>query len=398
MAIVFLSKMENLINVVVTLCNYDNKNEQKLTIIKVIGEGKTSTVYLVHPEDNENELYALKIQSEQSKNMHLVETANKTKCIPHIYTFGKVGNYHGTLMEYMDKSKPLTKLMYRNTKMLSTNTIIRIGLLMMDNLIDLHANGLEYPDLSLANIACLLNNNSINIRLYDFDALRIPSNKYTDHVGKQHESFYSCFEKQHTYIDDICSLIFIMITLLGGTFWNYKHIMAIAEENSDNSFFTRLLQLSETKEPYNSTKYDSSPFKTEYRRLINKIKKNVYNHIIEQIESLLNLNIKDNHEMIEELIRNNFILIHNHLCTHFLSFKYNKYRTIIGLYLLAVYLTEYSYSAPPGLVNKNIYDFICNKFKYLSCSKMNSFDNTMLFYDYKVNLMSINYQMSFFVE
>ena len=371
----------NLINVDVKL-QTDN-DIITITINKVIGEGKTSTVYLVTIDEK---IYALKIQSTPIKDISISKISNQYNCIPYIYYSGKIKDSYATVMEYYPNAKPLNKIMYKNTKMLSIGTISRIGLIILNNLKHLHEYGLEYPDLTPANIACIQNIKSIEFKFYDFDALRLPSSIYNEKVGKQHESFYSCFECKHSYIDDICSLIFIMITLLGGTFWNYKHIQNLAKYNN-NSFFTRFNQLYNSKEPYINSKYDASPFKTEYRRLISCIKHNVYDMIISDIQECLK--IKTEHGIMEELIRNNFSIIHNYLCNKYCIINNNKYCYIIGLYLLAIYLTEYSYTKPPGLLSYHIYDFIDTKIRYLNIAKIQSLDNIMLFYDYKVNLPPI---------
>ena len=86
---------------------------------------------------------------------------------------------------------------------------------------------------------------------------------------------------------------------------------------------------------------------------------------------------------------NNFSIIHNYLCNKYCIINNNKYCYIIGLYLLAIYLTEYSYTKPPGLLSYHIYDFIDTKIRYLNIAKIQSLDNIMLFYDYKVNLPPI---------
>ena len=377
--------MENLINVDLTLKTEDDKSIS-MTVNKVIGEGKTSTVYLVTID---TEIYALKIQSEPIKNLEISKISNKCNYIPHVYFAGKINNSYATIIEYYSNAKPLNKIMYKNTKMLSLSTISRIGLLIMKNLKHLHNLNLEYPDLSPANIACIQTNKSLQFKFFDFDALRFSSPIYNEKVGKQHESFYSCFENKHSYVDDICSLMFILITLSGGTFWNFKHIQNLAKY-TNNSLFTRFNQLYNSKEPYCSSKYDNSPFKIEYRRLIAHIKRNVYNMIINDIQDFLK--IKTDHKIIEEIIRNNFSTIHNHLCKKYCIIDNNKYCYIIGLYLLAVYLTEYSYIKPPGIISYCVYDFIDSKIRYLNITKIQNLDNILLFYDYKVNLSPIEYE------
>lgn len=371
----------NLINVDLIL-ETDDKTI-KMTVNKVIGEGKTSTVYLVTIE---SKVYALKIQSTPIKDISISNISNNYDCIPHVYYAGKIKDSYATIIEYYPNAKPLNKIMYKSSKMLSIGTISRIGLVVLNNLKHLHSYGLEYPDLSPANIACIQNTKSMQFKFYDFDALRLPSPIYNEKVGKQHESFYSCFECKHSYVDDICSLLFIMITLLGGTFWNYKHIQNLAKY-SNNSFFTRFNQLYNSKEPYNSSKYDASPFKTEYRRLISCIKHNVYDMFVSDIQDFLK--IKAEHNIIEEIIRNNFSIIHNYICNKYGILSNPKYCYIIGLYLLAIYLTEYSYIKPPGITSIHLYEFIDTKIRYLNIAKIQSLDNIMLFYDYKVNLAPI---------
>ena len=237
----------------------------EIFIEKVIGEGKTSTVFLVHILGDDKQ-FALKIQEEKLKDIITEKISNRCKYLPYIYDTGKVFNSYASLIEFYKNTIPLNNLMMKGNKVLSFSTVLRLGLLMLPVLKDLHEHYLEYPDLSPSNIACVFNENSLLLKLYDCDSLRLPSNIYNDKVGKQHESFYSCIEYKHTFADDLCSLCFVMITLLGGTFWNYKHIVNIAQ-HYDNPFFTRFNQLSIYREDYSKNKYDNSSYKNEYRRL-----------------------------------------------------------------------------------------------------------------------------------
>lgn len=362
-----------------------DKKPIKLLIDRVIGEGKTSTVFLAYIENNSIP-YALKIQNTPVKDISICKISNKCKCIPYVYNYGKIYDSYATLIEYYNNTIPLNKKMFKGNKVLSFTTVLRIGILMLPVLKELHNNSLEYPDLSPANIACIMNDN-LELKLYDFDALRTPSTIYDDKVGKQHESFYSCLERKHSYADDLCSLIFIMITLLGGTYWNYKHITNMAKQGG--SFFTRLNQLNESKEPYCNNKYDNSPYKNEYRRLLNIIKKNVYNVLVEDISELIESHYTLDHVILEDLLYMNFQHIHNGLCE-----KYNighdiKYRGVIGLYLLAVYITEYSYSKKSN--KDQLYSFIDSIFNYLNINKITNIDKTKLFYDMRINLINIGY-------
>ena len=428
----------NLINVDITL---KTKNGNILVhICKVIGEGKTSTVYLASIA---NTYYALKIQSDDV-NDNVFDKTNNCICLPHIYHYGtisvrdNISTPHGTLMEYYENAKPLTKIMFKNSEMLSTGTVVRIGLILLRSLKSIHMNGMEYIDLRPPNIACIRNNKTTTFRLYDVDAVRFPSKSYTEKVGKQPESFYSCFEKKHTYIDDLCSLIFVLITMLGGTFWSFKNISTIAAQSciskNGNPFFTRFNQLYNTENNHdrNYNKYDTSPFKNEYRRLINCIKVNVYNKIVKDIKELLNVNV--DHKSLKDLIFNNFHTIHIYLCKKYLTTTEIKYKSIIGLYILAIFLTECSYtqsscshsqavcshsqaeclehsnksSGCPFLqteqygrldyryvlssqhVDTSIHDFIESKLRYLNVAKIQNLDNVMLYYDHKVNLQLFN--------
>lgn len=420
---ILIGTMENnnLINVDITLKTKDDNI--LVHICKVIGEGKTSTVYLVSIADT---YYALKIQSDDV-NESVFNKTNNCICLPHIYHYGTINVRdninipHGTLMEYYENARPLTKIMFKNSEMLSTGTVFRIGLILLRSLKSIHMNGMEYIDLRPPNIACIRNNKTTTFRLYDVDAIRFPSKSYTEKVGKQHESFYSCFEKKHTYIDDLCSLIFVLITMLGGTFWSFKNISTVAEQSSisknGNPFFTRFNQLnnSENNSDRNYNKYDVSPFKNEYRRLINCIKVNVYNKIVKDIKELLNVNV--DHRSLKDLIFNNFHTIHIYLCKKYLTTTEIKYKSIIGLYILAIFLTECSYTRsecshsqqqtnctylqPYGRldyryvlsscnVDTSIHDFIESKLRYLNVAKIQNLDNVMLYYDHKVNLQLFN--------
>ena len=427
---ILIGTMENnnLINVDITLKTKDDNI--LVHICRVIGEGKTSTVYLVSIADT---YYALKIQSDDV-NESVFNKTNNCVCLPHIYHYGTINVRdninipHGTLMEYYENARPLTKIMFKNSEMLSTGTVFRIGLILLRSLKSIHMNGMEYIDLRPPNIACIRNNKTTTFRLYDVDAIRFPSKSYTEKVGKQHESFYSCFEKKHTYIDDLCSLIFVLITMLGGTFWSFKNISTVAEQSSisknGNPFFTRFNQLynSENNSDRNYNKYDVSPFKNEYRRLINCIKVNVYNKIVKDIKELLNVNV--DHRSLKDLIFNNFHTIHIYLCKKYLTTTEIKYKSIIGLYILAIFLTECSYTRtecshsrsecshsqqqtnctylqPYGRldyryvlsscnVDTSIHDFIESKLRYLNVAKIQNLDNVMLYYDHKVNLQLFN--------
>ena len=170
----------------------------------------------------------------------------------------------------------------------------------------------------------------------------------------------------------------------------------------------------------NYNKYDVSPFKNEYRRLINCIKVNVYNKIVGDIKELLNVNV--DHKSLKDLIFNNFHTIHIYLCKKYLTTTEIKYKSIIGLYILAIFLTECSYTRtecshtrtecsqqqtnctylqPYGRldyryvlsscnVDTSIHDFIESKLRYLNVAKIQNLDNVMLYYDHKVNLQLFN--------
>ena len=365
----------------------DNKT-LNLFVQSVIGEGKTSTVYKVIYE---NKPYAFKVQSEP---MNILNASNNCNCLPHIYKYGKVKDSYGTLMEIFENSKSLKKYMYRyksiknvdnkNKDMLNSESIIRIGLNLLYNLRQIHDNGLEFPDLRPDNIACIrYDTGRFNFKFYDCDALRIPSNIYEDKVGKQHESFYSCIEHKHTYVDDLCSMIFNLITVFGGTCWHFKVLEQMAITNC-NPLFIRLNQLMNTRERYDPTKYDTSPYMIEYRRLIDVVKKNVYHMINDDIQTYMDL--KTNHVMNEELIKNNFTKIFNHLCKIY-NINIPRQRVILGLYLLAFYLTEYSYSKPCDSIDNNLYKFIEAKLRQLNFFPIKSIDYTKFIYEPKTNVV-----------
>lgn len=398
--------MENIINVDIPLKT--NETTYIIHVIKVIGEGKTSTVYLVKYGGVP---YALKIQTDPV-NSSVFNTSNLCNCLPRVYQYGIVGYSYGTLMEYYPNAKPLTRVMFKNSEMLSCGTIFRIGLILLQQLKQLHNNGLEYVDLRPPNIACLKaskdtscikTGKDVSFKLYDIDAVRYPSNTYTEKVGKQHESFYSCFEKKHTYIDDLCSLIFVLITMFGGTFWSFKNIASLAK--TGNPFFARFNQLYELENVDNHnhnriySKYDCSPFKIEYRRLINCIKVNVYNKIVSDIHELLKAS--PDHETLRDLIHDNFYTIHNHLCKKYLTTTEIKYKSIVGLYIIAIYLTECSYvneqkcsyvntQKCDNVIDENIYTFIDSTLRYLNIAKIPQLDKIILYYDHKVKLHLFN--------
>lgn len=362
----------------------------EIFIEKVIGEGKTSTVFLVHILGDDKQ-FALKIQEEKLKDIITEKISNRCKYLPYIYDTGKVFNSYASLIEFYKNTIPLNNLMMKGNKVLSFSTVLRLGLLMLPVLKDLHEHYLEYPDLSPSNIACVFNENSLLLKLYDCDSLRLPSNIYNDKVGKQHESFYSCIECKHTFADDLCSLCFVMITLLGGTFWNYKHIVNIAQ-HYDNPFFTRFNQLSIYREDYSKNKYDNSSYKNEYRRLINCIKTNVYNSFIDDISELINITSNNgnlNHILIEDMIKMNFNYILKYLCKKYNVKESSKTRITVGLYLIAIYITEFSYIGKNNI--DELYNFFENSIKILNIYKINNLDKTKLIYDNKINLFDIGY-------
>lgn len=378
----------NCINKTVIFKTQNNRNIE-LFIEKIIGEGKTSTVFLVHIVGDDKQ-YALKIQENKLKDLIIEKKSNSCKYLPYIYDTGKIYNSYVSLIEYYEKAVPLNNIMTRGNKVLSFSTVLRLGLLMLPVLKDIHEHLLEYPDLSPSNIAaCVFNENSLQLKLYDCDSLRIPSNIYNDKIGKQHESFYSCMECKHTFADDLCSLCFVMITLLGGTFWNYKHIVHIAQQH-DNPFFTRFNQLSIYREDYSKNKYDNSTYKNEYRRLIKCIKTNVYNILIDDISEIINItsnNSNLNHLLIEDMIKNSFTNILDSLCNKYNTKENYKTRIIIGLYLIAIYITEFSYIGKNNI--DELYNFFEISIKKLNIYKINNLDKTKLIYDVKNNLFNI---------
>ena len=182
-----------------------------------------------------------------------------------------------------------------------------------------------------------------------------------------------------------------MITLLGGTFWNYKHIVNLTQ-HYDNPFFTRFNQLSIYREDYSKNKYDNSSYKNEYRRLINCIKTNVYNSFIDDISELINITSNNgnlNHILIEDMIKMNFNYILKYLCKKYNVKESSKTRITVGLYLIAIYITEFSYIGKNNI--DELYNFFENSIKILNIYKINNLDKTKLIYDNKINLFDIGY-------
>ena len=157
------------------------------------------------------------------------------------------------------------------------------------------------------------------------------------------------------------------------------------------------------------------------------------------------LNVDVDHRSLKDLIFNNFHTIHIYLCKKYLTTTEIKYKSIIGLYILAIFLTECSYTRsecshsrsecshsrsecshsrsecshsrsecshsqqqtnctylqPYGRldyryvlsscnVDTSIHDFIESKLRYLNVAKIQNLDNVMLYYDHKVNLQLFN--------
>ena len=62
-------------------------------------------------------------------------------------------------------------------------------------------------------------------------------------------------------------------------------------------------------------------------------------------------------------------------------------RIVVGLYLIAIYITEYSYVGKNNM--NDLYNFVEDSIKLLNNFKINNLDKTKLFYDVKINLFDI---------
>ena len=85
----------------------------------------------------------------------------------------------------------------------------------------------------------------------------------------------------------------------------------------------------------------------------------------------------------------NFNYILKYLCKKYNVKESSKTRIIVGLYLIAIYITEFSYIGKNNI--DELYNFFEDSIKILNFYKINNLDRTKLIYDIKINLFDIGY-------
>lgn len=151
---------------------------EKLRILKILGEGKFGTCFLVTDEKN---LFALKLLKKEKyrKNPHKAKyeedilKALNHEAIPRFIRKIDNGSLIGFVLEYK-QGITLETMIFRQRHVFTRNEIYNIGKQLIDILKYLHGEGVVHRDIRLPNV--LFNDN--RIYLVDFGLARWMDNKY----------------------------------------------------------------------------------------------------------------------------------------------------------------------------------------------------------------------------
>ena len=365
-----------------------------LLVHHIIHSTSHSITYAVTIESSSDKaddagMYALKIQDDDLDDIKAIysKTSIHLPC-PILYAIGKVHDRNAILMESMTLYQPISQFI-RHDQAFSCATTLRIGLVLLDQLQELWYKGYDYADISIHSIGVIVDHHSIlSIRFLDNKIIPLCS-----YVANS-ESWSTVLGGPN---DSVCSVLFLLISLLGGTLWSDQVTSKVSNRVSNRVTNNLILQYpasqTRTRGMYrydksaNSTK---STNQTKSTRVMNLIKVNTLLTMLydaELIDAKTTVYTLNSH-MLESMIRAHFQTIHQVLCQRYIDpskVMIPKYRCVIGLYLLAIWSTMNTLSGyQPDI------EFTRWALNLLNVKRICSLEEIYLVYDYRYNMFNID--------
>lgn len=373
-----------------------------LLVHHIIHSTSHSITYAVTIESSSDKaddagMYALKIQDDDLDDIKAIysKTSIHLPC-PILYAIGKVHDRNAILMESMTLYQPISQFI-RHDQAFSCATTLRIGLVLLDQLQELWYKGCDYADISIHSIGVIVDHHSIlSIRFLDNKIIPLCS-----YVANS-ESWSTVLGGPN---DSVCSVLFLLISLLGGTLWSDQVTSKVSSRVSNNLILQYPASQTRTRGMYrydksvNSTKFVNSTKSTNSTKSVNSTKSTRVMNLI-KVNTLLTMlydaELIDakttvytlNSHMLESMIRAHFQTIHQVLCQRYIDpskVMIPKYRCVIGLYLLAIWSTMNTLSGyQPDI------EFTRWALNLLNIKRICSLEEIYLVYDYRYNMFNID--------
>ena len=144
-------------------------------LLKRIGEGSFGKIFQANKkekENNKNELYAVKINTQEHTQVFQNEVQILTKLqglknIPSLYAFGTEGKFNYLVMELLEQS--VEELQKSYGKNMPLKIVLHLGLQMLAIIESIHLQGIIHRDIKPANFLLKTNTQGIsNLYLIDF--------------------------------------------------------------------------------------------------------------------------------------------------------------------------------------------------------------------------------------
>ena len=146
-------------------------------LLKRIGEGSFGKIFQANKkekekDDNKNELYAVKINTQEHTQVFQNEVQILTKLqglknIPSLYAFGTEGKFNYLVMELLEQS--VEELQKSYGKNMPLKIVLHLGLQMLAIIESIHLQGIIHRDIKPANFLLKTNTQGIsNLYLIDF--------------------------------------------------------------------------------------------------------------------------------------------------------------------------------------------------------------------------------------